>query len=87
MKAKTFIFKALITLDYALNVVTGGGLQTCFSTRCYYNSIKADTERKRKFWLKMRDLVDAIMFEEHHCLKSYRWEVRSKRDWIEKFKI
>jgi hypothetical protein len=79
MKKYTFIFKVLIVMDYMLNVLTGGGFDTCFSTRSYINSQRA---HNKEWWTKVRNLVDKVMFEEDHCLKSYAWEMNHKRKWV-----
>ncbi len=79
MNQKTLLFKLLIVLDYLFNVLTGGGFQTCFSTRCYINSQRHSNKKR---WIRIRNIVDKIMCEENHCLKSYAWELHSKLQWI-----
>jgi len=82
MSEKTLLFKLLIVFDYLLNVLTGGGFQTCFSTRCYINAERIEDKHAREWWIKAQSVVDRIMFEKHHCLKSYAWELSRKYKWI-----
>jgi len=82
MNEATLLFKLLIVFDYLFNVLTGGGLQTCFSTRCYLNAERVEDKRVRERWVKAQSVVDRIMFEKDHCKKSYQWELSRKRRWI-----
>ncbi len=81
MSEKTLIFKLLIVFDYLFNVLTGGGFDTCFSTRAHINAERYSGEPRRK-WQKIRQAVDLIMLEEDHCKKSYQWELERKHRWI-----
>ena len=82
MKEKTLLFRILIVLDFMLNVLTRGGFQTCFSTRCYINAQRVKPLHKRAYWVKIMYIVDKIMCEKDHCLKSYAWELNGKYLWI-----
>lgn len=71
--------RLVLILDMTLNVVTGGELGVCFSTRVYLNSADSD------MWFKIMLLIDKV-FWEGHCRDSYLWEIECKRSWIEFYK-
>ena len=77
MNQATLLFKVLIVVDYLFNVLTGGGFQTTFSTRSYFKEQTTGTKK----WIFIRKAVDRIMFEEHHCMKSYVWGMKVKEQW------
>jgi|GEM_PF-3168321 len=83
MNEKTLLFKILIVFDYAFNVTTGGGYQTCFSTRAY---LREQTTGKKR-WVFIRKAVDKIMLEKHHCKHSYYWERQRKQQWLAENKL
>lgn len=72
-------FSVIIVLDHLLNVLLLGRIGTCLSTRAYIQSVSGD---KQERWLKIRKFIDKLMREEHHCLKSFAWEINRKKDWI-----
>ena len=69
-------FKLIINIDRMFNILTGGDLGVCFSTRCYINSFESER------WAKVMSLVDKLMMEKDHCKKSYYWERRVKMLWL-----
>ena len=80
MKEKTLVFKFLINIDRMFNVLTGGDIGVCFSTRSYINSVKYGG-----IWDKIRATID-FFFWDGHCHDSYKWECKIKREWLERNK-
>lgn len=74
MNENTLLFKILMLFDFTLNVFTGGGFSTCFSTRAYFK--EQTTELKR--WYYIRNGIDKLAYwffrQEDHCKKSYYWD-------------
>lgn len=81
MNSNTTLFKVLINTDRLFNVLTGGDLGICFSTRCYINSKESEE------WTKVMGIVDKIMFEKNHCKMSYEWEYNLLQEWLKDNKI
>ena len=75
------LFRVIINLDRLFNILTGGDLGVCFSTRCYINS------KSSRGWDTVRSVVDKMMLEENHCEKSYRWERMVKLTWLRNNKL
>ena len=81
MKEKTVLFKILINLDRLFNILTGGDLGVCFSTRAYINSVKSGG-----YWEDVRAVID-YCFWDNHCKESYLWEYYVKARWLKDNKI
>jgi hypothetical protein len=79
MRFREFGFRVLIAIDMLANVLTLGRVGICISTRAY---IKANlVDNPTKFWIEAEKVIDKIMMEEGHCLKSFAWELNRQRNW------
>ena len=76
----TILFRLAINVDRLFNILTGGELGVCFSTRTYINSVKAE-EKSRVRWERTRKVIDKCLGE-GHCESSYDWERHIKEKWL-----
>jgi hypothetical protein len=86
MKEGSFVFNVVINIDRLFNIVTGGELGTCFSTRAHVRAQTAKPMYKRKRWVKIEKAIDKL-FWQGHCRDSLLWERKIKRVWLEKYKV
>ena len=83
MKEGTFIFNVVINLDRLFNILTGGNLGECFSTRAHVRAMTAKPMYKRKRWVKIANAIDKL-FWKGHCRDSFKWEYNIKQVWLQK---
>ena len=86
MKEGSFLFNVLINIDRLFNILTGGELGTCFSTRAHVRANTAKPMYKRERWIKIESAIDKL-FWEGHCRDSLHWERKTKRVWLERYKV
>ena len=86
MKEGSFLFNVLINIDRLFNILTGGELGTCFSTRAHVRANTAKPMYKRKRWVKIEGVIDKL-FWKGHCRDSLLWERKTKRQWLERCKV
>ena len=80
MKAKTYGFNLLISLDQLLNTILGGDHDTCLSTRAYIQSREGMPNEKS--WDVVRRCINVMFFwMKDHCKYSYLWELRKSGTW------
>lgn len=78
----TLTFRILINLDRLLNILLGGDIGVCLSTRAHIQSERLPASKKKEMWVFVRGLIDTI-FWENHCEQSYEWEIKLKQAWVD----
>ena len=82
---KAYLGRWIIWLDRGLNILTGGSFQECLSTRTYILAETSSTLKSRERWCKVRSAIN-FLFWEGHCKGSFLWEMKLKREFLNKYK-
>ena len=79
MDETKYSHRLILALDHLFNVLLGGKLGICFSTRAYIQA------KQSKNWNRVRKVINFI-FWKNHCRDSYVWELRRIKRWTEQHK-